>query len=361
MSGCVPSGRAVSGSASAGRERPSGRLLLSALLRASAASRAATASCTVMATASPAPEICAPSPGPDSRILRAARQIGHQAHSGDSPRSGGGSVVAVRRDVGRVIAAAAAERPADLALNLPAHALRAGADQPALEARTAGRRPAAAGLRDRAPDPAAGAAARVAPALAAPARGARGAPDGAAGWLAACCRLSPAAGAGPPRTASCLPPDRPTPAPPSCASPAPESPVRAGSPAGPVLAAPSTAVAQTSRPSRLPGAGSPLPDGPAAAEPPPAGPPAAGPPAAGLPAAGLPRSAGSGWPLPALSGMSLTPGGCVAARSAGRWRLGAGLEAFQCRIDDRLLRSPPEHADHRHPGADRKLVRHICP
>ncbi len=47
------------------------------------------------ATASPAPASCPPTPGPDSRIRRAARQTGHHWHSGDSPTSGGISVVAV--------------------------------------------------------------------------------------------------------------------------------------------------------------------------------------------------------------------------------------------------------------------------
>jgi hypothetical protein len=36
----------------------------------------------------PALDRCEPSPGPESRILRAARQSGHHSHSGDSPPSG---------------------------------------------------------------------------------------------------------------------------------------------------------------------------------------------------------------------------------------------------------------------------------
>ena len=41
------------------------------------------------------PASCPPRPGPDSLIRRAARHTGHQAHSGASDDSGGGSVVAV--------------------------------------------------------------------------------------------------------------------------------------------------------------------------------------------------------------------------------------------------------------------------
>ncbi|HEY6786806.1 MAG TPA: hypothetical protein VI365_05800, partial [Trebonia sp.] len=55
------------------------------------------ASCASPDSVSPTPASCDPSPAfgagvPESRYLRAARQIGHQAHSGAS--SGGGSVVA---------------------------------------------------------------------------------------------------------------------------------------------------------------------------------------------------------------------------------------------------------------------------
>ncbi|HEY1914728.1 MAG TPA: hypothetical protein VGH27_04045 [Streptosporangiaceae bacterium] len=56
-------------------------------------STAESASWATDSRASPAPAICDVRPGPDSRIRRAARQIGHQAHSGGSPVCDG-SVVA---------------------------------------------------------------------------------------------------------------------------------------------------------------------------------------------------------------------------------------------------------------------------
>ena len=51
---------------------------------ATAASNADTASCITTPTASVAAATCEARPGPDSRSLRRARQIGHQAHSGGS-------------------------------------------------------------------------------------------------------------------------------------------------------------------------------------------------------------------------------------------------------------------------------------
>jgi hypothetical protein len=58
-------------------------------------SNADSASWTAAATTSPAPASGPLRPGPDSLIRRAARHIGHQAHSGESiEASGGGSVVA---------------------------------------------------------------------------------------------------------------------------------------------------------------------------------------------------------------------------------------------------------------------------
>lgn len=53
------------------------------------------ASWTAVATTSPAVDNWSPSAGFESRTRRAARQIGHHWHSGDSPTSGGISVVAV--------------------------------------------------------------------------------------------------------------------------------------------------------------------------------------------------------------------------------------------------------------------------
>jgi hypothetical protein len=58
-------------------------------------SSALNASWTADATASPAPDSCPPMPGPESRIRRAARQMGHHWHSGASPSTGGISFVTV--------------------------------------------------------------------------------------------------------------------------------------------------------------------------------------------------------------------------------------------------------------------------
>jgi len=58
-------------------------------------SSALNASWTAEATASPAPDSCPPIPGPESRIRRAARQMGHHWHSGASPSTGGISLVTV--------------------------------------------------------------------------------------------------------------------------------------------------------------------------------------------------------------------------------------------------------------------------
>ena len=96
-------------------------------------SSALIASWTADATASPAPEAARRGPGPESRIRRAARQIGHHWHSGDSPTSGGISLVAVSQTSAALSAAAAAERPAHLAADLLAHVLGARPDQPALQ------------------------------------------------------------------------------------------------------------------------------------------------------------------------------------------------------------------------------------
>ena len=80
----------------------------------------------------PAPDSWPPRPGPESRIRRAARQIGHHWHSGDSPTSGGISVSRGVPDV-RLLGTAAAEGAAHLSGELPAHVLRTLADQPALK------------------------------------------------------------------------------------------------------------------------------------------------------------------------------------------------------------------------------------